>query len=137
MINNENYDDIINLPRHISTKHPQMSREARSAQFAPFAALTGFDEAIKETSRFTDEKRELNEEMIEILNENLKKIQEKINSKPKIKLIHFVKDLKKNGGEYVVMTGNVRKIDINKQVIIFENNEKINIANIVELLFEV
>lgn len=52
------YDDIINLPRHVSTKHPQMSLEARSAQFAPFAALTGYDEMIQETVRITSEKNE-------------------------------------------------------------------------------
>lgn len=136
MNNTGKYDDIINLPRHISKKHPQMSLKARSAQFAPFAALTGYDDAIKETSRFTDERRELNEEMTVILNEKLKKIQEKICEKPKIELTYFIKDLKKNGGEYVTITGKVKKIDSNKQVIVFENNEEINIADIVEILLD-
>ena len=68
MKGNGKYDDIINMPRHISKKHPQMSLEARSAQFAPFAALTGFDEQIQETSRITNERKELNEEIKEILN---------------------------------------------------------------------
>ena len=89
------YDDIINLPRHVSKKHPQMSLEARSAQFAPFAALTGYDEQIQETARITSKRKELNEELKEILNEKLQKIQEKINLKPELTITYFIPDLKK------------------------------------------
>ena len=127
------YDDIINMPRHISKKHPQMSLEARSAQFAPFAALTGYDEQIEETSRITCQKKELNEELKEILNEKLQIIQEKIDTKPEITVTYFIDDLKKNGGEYVTITGKVRKIDKNKQLIVLEDKKTILISDIVEI----
>ena len=134
MKGNGKYDDIINLPRHVSKKHPQMSLEMRSAQFAPFAALTGYDDAIQETSRITSQRKELNEELKEILNEKLQKIQEKINTKPKITVTYFIEDLKKNGGKYVTVTGKVRKIDKNKQIIILEDKTEIPIENIIEII---
>lgn len=133
MKSNGKYDDIINMPRHISKKHPQMSLEARSAQFAPFAALTGYDEQIEETSRITCQKKELNEELKEILNKKLQIIQEKINTKPKITVTYFIEDLKKNGGEYVTITGKARKIDKNKQLIVLEDKKTIPISDIVEI----
>ena len=132
MNNNGKYDDIINMPRHISKKHPQMSLEMRAAQFAPFAALTGYDEQIEETSRITCHKKELNEELKEILNEKLRIIQEKINTRPEIKITYFVQDLKKNGGKYVTETGRVKKIDKNKQLIILEDKTEIRIEDVVE-----
>lgn len=61
------YDDIINLPHHVSTKHPQMSLEARSAQFAPFAALTGYKDEVEEAGRLTDKRLDLDEEAKKIL----------------------------------------------------------------------
>lgn len=128
------YDDIINMPRHISKKHPQMSLEMRSAQFAPFAALTGYDEQIQETSRFISQKIELNEELKEILNKKLQKIQEKINIKPEITITYFIEDLKKNGGKYVTVKGKARKIDINKHLIIFEDKKEIPIEDIIEIV---
>lgn len=135
MKGNEKYDDIINMPRHISKKHPQMSLEARSAQFAPFAALTGFDEQIQETSRITNERKELNEEIKEILNVKLKKIQEKIKAKPGITVTYFIQDLRKNGGKYVTVTGKVRRIDENKQLIILEDKTEIPVEDVVEILY--
>lgn len=133
MNSNEKYDDIINLPRHISRKHPQMSLEARSAQFAPFAALTGYDEQILETSRITNQRKELDEEIKEILNEKLQKIQQKINTKPEIIITYFIPDLKKDGGKYVTITGRVRKIDKNKQLIILEDKIEIPVQDIIEI----
>ena len=68
---NNSYDDIINLPHPVSKNHPQMPLRDRAAQFAPFAALTGHDAAIKETARLTDERLELSEEVIAQLNEKI------------------------------------------------------------------
>lgn len=132
---NNKYEDIINIPRHVSKKHPQMSLEARSAQFAPFAALTGYDEQIEETSRITSQRKELNEELKESLNKKLKIIQQKINMKPKVTITYFIQDLKKNGGKYVTITGIVKKIDSNKQLIILEDKNEIPIEDMVEMLF--
>lgn len=134
MSNNGKYDDIINMPRHISKKHPQMSLEMRSAQFAPFAALTGYEEQIQETSRITCSRKELNEEQKEILNKKLQIIEGKMNTKPEIIVTYFIEDLKKNGGKYVTVKGKVRKIDKNKQLIILEDKIEIPISDIVEIL---
>ncbi|MFG6319323.1 MAG: hypothetical protein K1W33_05650, partial [Clostridia bacterium] len=102
------YDDIINLPHYISKKHPQMSIEARAAQFAPFAALTGHSEAIRETARLTDERIEIDEDLKVIIDSKLRMIQKKISLKPTVSITYFVPDEKKKGGEYVTIVGNVK-----------------------------
>lgn len=132
--NNENYDDIINLPHHVSKKHPRMSLEARSAQFAPFAALTGYDEVIRETARLTNQRIEISEELKAILNEKLLLIKEQIHNKPNITVTYFVPDSKKDGGKYISVKGKVLKIDEYKQNIIFENKIKIPISDIIEII---
>ena len=128
------YDDIINLPRHESKKHPKMSLDARSAQFAPFAALTGHDEAIKETARLTSQRKEITEEQKLVLNEKLKMIQDKINTIPKITVMYFIQDEKKSGGEYVTVTGNVKKIDKDNRLIILVDGVKILIDEIIDIV---
>jgi hypothetical protein len=128
------YDDIINLPHHVSEKHPRMSLEQRSAQFAPFAALTGHAEAINETARLTDKKIEIDDELKEIINIKLQKIKEKINLKPKVSITYFVPDKKKSGGEYVTITENVKKIDEYNHEIIMNDNRKISIKDIIDII---
>ena len=130
---NRNYDDIINLPHYVSKKRPQMSIEARSAQFAPFAALTGYDEQVKETARLTDKKIELEDGQKEILNNKLLYILENINSKPEITFTYFVKDNKKTGGKYIDKTGIIRKIDMIEQYIQFNDKTKIEINDILSI----
>ncbi len=127
------YEDIINLPHHVSKKHPQMSLDARSAQFAPYSALTGYDDEIKETTRLTSKRKEIDEELKEILNLKLQKIQEIILQKPKVTFTYFIPDLKKEGGAYVTVTGNVLKIDNFKQIIILENKKEIPICEIIDI----
>lgn len=128
-----NYDDIINLPHHVSTKRKQMSIEARSAQFAPFAALTGYDEKVKETSRLTEKKHILDEDQKEILNNKLMYILENIESKPEITFTYFVKDNKKSGGKYEEKTGIVRKINMAEEYIQFTDRTKIKINDIISI----
>jgi len=130
----DKYDDIINLPHHESKKHPRMSLEARSAQFAPFAALTGYDEVIKETARQADKRIEINEELKRILNKKLQLIKKEIHEKPKIMVTYFVPDPRKQGGKYITVTGNVIKIDEYKKKIILENNIEIQISEIIDIL---
>ena len=132
--NSGKYDDIINLPHHISKKHPRMSLEARSAQFAPFAALTGYDEVIRETARLTNKRIEINDELKAILDEKLLLIKAQIKSKPNISVTYFVPDSKKDGGKYVSVTGKVLKIDEYKQKIILENKIEIPISEIIEII---
>lgn len=131
------YDDIINLPHHISKKHPQMSIEARSAQFAPFASLTGHSEAIKETARLTNERIEIDEELEVIIDKQLQIIKEYIYSRPEVSITYFVPDTKKKGGEYITITGNIKKIDVYNQSIIFTNGTTIPINEIIKITGDV
>ena len=94
---NNKYQDIINLPHYEPKKHPRMSIEARSAQFAPFSALTGYDEVVKETGRLTQRKLELSEE--QKINISLK-LQEALDNKKEVLIKFFIKDTKKQGGKY-------------------------------------
>lgn len=127
------YDDIINLPHHISKKHPQMSLYARSAQFAPFAALTGYEEAVKETARETNERIDIEDELKSILDGKLQIILEQIKNHPEISITYFIADSKKNGGEYVTVTGLVKKVDSYNQYIYLIDNTEIPINEIIDI----
>lgn len=113
------YDDIINLPHHVSKKHPQMSLLNRAAQFSPFAALTGHEEAINETARLTDVFAELSDEKKDQLDEQLQLLKENLDQKPECEIIYFQPDGKKQGGAYVAARGIVKKIDEYGHRIIF------------------
>lgn len=127
------YDDIINLPHHISKKHPQMSLYARSAQFAPFAALTGYEEAVKETARETNERIDIEDELKSILDGKLQIILEQIKNYPEISITYFIADTKKDGGEYVTVTGIVKKVDLYNQYICLVDNTEIPINEIIDI----
>jgi len=129
----DNYEDIINLPHHTSKKHPRMSLEARSAQFAPFAALTGYDEVLIETARLTNERIEIDETIKVIIDSKLQIIKEHIKEMPLITFMYFVPDSKKDGGKYVTITGNVKKIDEYRNVLILENKAEIPINEIIDI----
>lgn len=134
-MNNQNeYDDIINLKHHISKVHKQMSLESRAVQFAPFSALTGYDDAIKETARITEERIELDEELKDILNKKLASIQSQIESRPKITITYFVPDIKKSGGKYQTITGNIRKIDDYNKIVILMNGMEIPVIEIIDII---
>ena len=105
------YADIINLPHHVSSRHPQMSMEKRAAQFSPFAAMVGHEAAIQETARLTDEQLELSEDEKIVIDSKLQWIQEHIKEQPEITVTYFQADEKKNGGAYVTVTGFAKKID--------------------------
>ena len=127
------YDDIINLPHHVSKKHPQMSLSARAAQFAPFAALTGHENAIKETARLTEKRVELDEQEKAILDYKMKEIKRNILLNPLVKITYFIPDEKKDGGEYVIIEGHIKKIDNNKHLIILEENIEIPMSEIIHI----
>ena len=127
------YDDIINLPHHISKKHPQMSLYARSAQFAPFAALTGYEEAVKETARETNGRIDIEDELKSILDGKLQIILEQIKNHPEISITYFIADTKKDGGEYVTVTGLVKKVDLYNQYIYLVDNTEIPINEIIDI----
>ena len=130
------YDDIINLPHHVSTRHPQMPLLDRAAQFSPFAALTGHDAAIKETQRLTDEWIELNEDRKELLDEKLQMIRESLSTGkgghglPEIMFTYFKPDGKKSGGAYLSIQGKVKKIDEYSHQVILEDGTAMTIEHI-------
>lgn len=124
------YDDIINLERPISKKHIPMSIENRAAQFAPFSALTGYNEAVKETARITDSKKVLSEGIKEVINEKLNYIKNNIKSIGDVTITYFLKDKKKSGGKYVNVTGLVKKIDTNNLLVYMVNGTIISFDDI-------
>lgn len=130
----QKYDDIINLPRPKSKKHPRMSMENRAAQFSPFAALTGHSEAIKETQRLTDSRIELEQDAIDEINRRLMWIKDNIKSRPQAVVTYFVPDSKKNGGSYVTGSVTVVKIDETNHIITTADGTKIPVHNILELM---
>ena len=127
------YDDIINLEHHVSKTHKQMSIEERSAQFAPFAALTGYEDEVKETERITERMIEITEEIRSILDEKIHLIQNKIAEQPEVTITYFIADSKKQGGKYQTINGKVKKIDDYKKRIILTNNTDILIKDIIEI----
>lgn len=129
----KNYDDIINLPHYVSKKHPQMSIEARSAQFAPFSALTGYDDAIKETARLTDKRIDIDDSLKSVLNNKLQYILENIKLNPEIIFTYFINDNKKTGGKYVEKIGVVKKIDMVEQYVLLKDKTKIPILEIINI----
>ena len=130
---NHKYDDIINLPHHVSKKHPQMSLHDRAAQFSPFAALTGHKAAINETARLTDEKQILSEDVIAKLNEQLNLIKENIGTNLIVTITYFVPDDRKSGGAYISNTGVVKKINEYNHTVILTDNTVIPIEQISEM----
>lgn len=132
----ENYNDIIHLSRPKS-KHPQMSLHQRSAQFAPFAALTGYEGQVKETARLTDKRIEIDEELKQILDMKIQVIKEKISSKPELEITYFIPDDKKDGGRYETIFDNISKIDNYNEKLIMQNGLKIDIKEIIDINSEI
>lgn len=124
------YDDIIHLPHPISKTHPQMTITNRAAQFSPFAALTGYEDALEETGRLTDVRAVLEEDAKEILDEKLRMIQEEIKNHPEVTITFFVPDGKKAGGAYTSVTGRIKKIDGYEQNVVMCSGIKVPIAEI-------
>ena len=124
------YEDIVNLPPHISKKHPQPTMLERAARFAPFAAITGYEEMVLEEARVTEERVELDEGTLAILNEKLNIIHESLDSEPIIKITYFEPDKKKYGGAYVSVTGTVKRIDEYERIVIMSDGKKIPIDEI-------
>lgn len=131
------YDDIINLPHHVSPKHPQMAPLDRAAQFSPFAALTGHEAAIKETARLTDERAELDENSKELLDMRLQTIREHLTEKPEVVVTFFEPDQKKSGGTYVTVTGRIKKIDEYEGKLVLEDGISILMADVTAIESEI
>ena len=127
------YDEILYLPHHVSSVHPPMPVRDRAAQFAPFAALTGHGEAVKETARLTEKKIELDEDCKEALDRKLSAIQEMAKELPSIRVTYFVPDGKKDGGTYKEAVGKVKKIDGYRRWLLLGDGRKIPLDEILEI----
>lgn len=127
------YDDIIDLPHHVSTTHHRMSMLERAAQFQPFRALTGYEEAVRETARLTDERVELTEDEKALLDAKLQRLADRLDSHPQVTLTWFRPDKRKTGGAYVTTTGQIRKIDDFEGALILLGGERIVIENILDI----
>ena len=130
LINEHKYDDIIDLPRHVSARHPQMPLSDRAAQFSPFAALTGHEAAIKETARLTDAFVELDEDRKEELDEQLQMLKENQSQRPEIEVTYFQSDMKKAGGTYMTIRGRVKKVDEYNHQVIFTDGTVLSMDNL-------
>lgn len=127
------YDDIINLPHPTSQKRPRMSVQDRAAQFSPFAALTGYDAAIRETARLTEERIELNEYEKAVLDQRITLLQEHLKDFPEVTITYFQPDERKEGGKYRSLTGAVKKIDSYERQLVLADKSKIPIESILNL----
>ncbi|MFV0362940.1 MAG: hypothetical protein ACK5LL_07615 [Suipraeoptans sp.] len=130
---NDSYDDIINLPHHVSNTHPRMSIENRAAQFSPFAAVVGHDSAIKETARLTSRRIELSEGEIAKIDSVLRIISERVSTQPDITITYYLPDEKKSGGAYITTTGKVKKVDEYSHTLVFIDGTNILIKDILEI----
>ena len=129
------YDDIINLPHHVSSRHPQMPMMNRAAQFSPFAALTGYDDAVRETARLTDEKIELDEYEKEELDRKIQWIESHLDERIPVSITFFQPDDKKAGGAYEEIVDTVRKINIYEHEILLSGGTRIPMEDILLLNF--
>lgn len=131
------YEDIINMPHHVSSTRPQMSMMDRAAQFSPFAALTGYDGAIKETARLTDEKAELGDEAISFLNMKLQMLVEAFENRPEVCITYFKPDERKAGGAYISVSDVIKKIDEFERILILADGTKIKMDDIADIKGEI
>lgn len=128
-----NYDDIIDLPHHVSSTRPRMPMIDRAAQFQPFRALTGYEDAVRETARLTDRRIELTEEEKARLDAALQRLMDSISSRPQVSVTWFQPDKRKAGGAYVTTTGRLKKIDDLEGILILLGGERIVIEDILDI----
>lgn len=133
----ELYADIINLPHHELTTRQRMPLINRAASFSPFAALTGYDEAVKETARLTDARTELDEGSKEILNDKLRIAEDRADEQPEVSITYFLPDKKKSGGAYITTKAVIKRIDEYERLVIFTDKSSIPIDDIYEIEGEI
>lgn len=132
-----NYEDIRNHERYQLKHHTPMSLESRAAQFAPFAALVGYDEEIGDAARSTDGREELSEDAIDALNQAFQKLLEHEKERPPVTVTYFQPDAKKDGGRYMTYTGNFRFYDAEKRVVKFVDGMVIGVGQVCRIDFSV
>ena len=133
MIMCEKYEDIIHLSRPVSPRHLPMSHYDRAAQFAPFAALTGYDAVIAETARLTDGEMFLDVGAEAELDGKLREIREQLHQHPRVTVTYFRPDSRKQGGAYVTVSGRVKKIDEYAQTLVLTDNTAVDLQKICKI----
>ena len=129
----DNYEDIIDLPHHVSKKHPKMPMWNRAAQFAPFAALPGYDAAVKETARLTEGLIELGDDDNDNLNRQMAHLKNIIKEHPIVSVTYFVADNRKQGGSYQNKEGQLKDIDETARCLVFTDGTKIEMNKVIGL----
>lgn len=129
------YDDIKDKTRPLYPDLPPMSIHDRAAQFSPFAALVGYEDAVEETERLTDSRREMLEDEIAELNRQLGELQSRLMERPEIRVTYFIPDKKKDGGRYASKIGNARTIDQYSNAIVFTDGESIPVKDMYSVVF--
>lgn len=130
------YSDIKDKSRPYYDDLPQMPRHDRAAQFAPFAALTGYEDAVIETARFTNSRRELDEDGINRLNAQLCRLMENISERPEVEVLYFQPDKRKAGGSYISKKGEIRIIDSYENELVFTDGTRVPIADLYSVEFK-
>ena len=128
-----NYEDIIHLPHYEPRNHPRMSLEKRAAQFAPFSALTGYEDKVEEAARYVDSRPELSEDDLKALNENLQLIMTGPEDCSEVKVVYFLPDEKKEGGACLKVAGRVKKLDRYRRILILEDGTRIPFGDMISL----
>lgn len=131
----DGYKDIINLPRPASKKRKSMAIGDRVAQFAPFAALTGHEEAVEEVARLTEDRIELDQYMKDDINRRLQLLLDRVKERPEVKILYFQADHRKEGGRYLQIRGKIKKVDKYKGLVIMDNSIEIPMNEIIKLDF--
>lgn len=129
----EAYEDIINLPHHVSERHPQMSMTARAAQFAPFAALAGHDAAIREAARETDEWAR-DESVLDELDRTLSLLRDGAGLSVEVRITCFIPDDRKTGGRYTTLCGRVKAVDDVGRQILLSDGQAIPFGSITDII---
>lgn len=129
----DSYEDIIHLPHHVSKKHPRMPAIDRAAQFSPFAALTGYDDAVEETARLTEERIELDDYQKDVLGHRLQMLADRLGEHPEIAITYFEPDERKTGGAYVTSVGMVKKVDEFSRVVVMTDGTRIPFDEIIRI----
>lgn len=131
------YDDIIDLPHHVSRIRPQMAMADRAAQFSPFAALTGYDAVIRETGRLTDQRIEQEEDVRQLLDRKLWWLEEHLEEHPAVTFYCFRPDARKAGGAYLEVTGIVKKLDRCARVLVLQDGTRLPLDEILQMEGEI
>ena len=132
------YDDILHLPHHVSPTRRRMTMVERAAQFSPFAALAGYEDAVRETGRVVSQRVELSEEEKAVLDRKQRVILEALGrgEQPEVTVTYFWPDSRKTGGEYVSHTGSIKKVQKVEKALVFVDGVEVPFGDVVELAGE-